>query len=331
MVLNRRTEPMMVELPAHPTPSIASAGTQLQRLLRMAEVRPPLRTAVVHPVDALSLSGAVEAARRGLIDPILIGPMARVRGTARTAGLDLDGLELIDVHHSHEAAARACELAARGEAAAIMKGALHTDELLEAVVATQSGLRTDRRMSHVFVMDVPSYPRPLLISDAALNVAPDLATKRDIVQNAIDCAHAMDIPAPRVAILSAVETVNPKMISTLDAAALCKMADRGQIVGGLLDGPLAFDNAISVEAAEAKGIHSEVAGRADILIVPDIESGNMLAKQLFYLSNAQSAGIIMGARVPIMLTSRSDPEASRLASCALAILVSQHKPAKYLR
>ena len=308
-----------------------AAGTQLQRLMRMAEAQPPLRTAVVHPVDALSITGAVEAARRGLIEPILIGPAARVRAAAQAAGLDLGGLELIDVEHSHQAAARACELAAKGEAAAIMKGALHSDELLEAVIAGQSGLRTERRMSHVFVLDVPSYPRPLLVSDAALNVAPDLATKRDIVQNAIDCAHAMDIAEPKVAILSAVETVNPKMISTLDAAALCKMADRGQIVGGKLDGPLAFDNAISLEAAEAKGIKSAVAGRADILIVPDIESGNMLAKQLFYLSNAQSAGIIMGARVPIILTSRADPAASRLASCALAILVSQHRPSKYLR
>lgn len=309
----------------------STAGTQLQRLLRMAEAQPPLRTAVVHPVDALSLTGAVEAARRGLIEPILIGPMARVRAAAETAGLDLHGLAIVDVEHSHQAAARACELASRGEVAAIMKGALHTDELLEAAVAAQSGLRTERRMSHVFVLDVPTYPRPLLVSDAALNIAPDLASKRDIVQNAIDCAHAMDIPNPKVAILSAVETVNPRMVSTLDAAALCKMADRGQIVGGVLDGPLAFDNAISVEAAEVKGIRSPVAGRADILIVPDIESGNMLAKQLFYLSNAQSAGIVMGARVPIILTSRSDPEASRLASCALAILVAQHKPAKSLR
>lgn len=317
--------------PISAEPGTAPAGTQLQRLLRMAEARPPLRTAVVHPVDALSLTGAVEAARRGLIEPVLIGPIVRIRAAAEAAGIDLAGLELMDVEHSHQAAARGCELAARGEAAAIMKGALHTDELLEAVVAAQSGLRTERRMSHVFVLDVPSYPRPLLVSDAALNIAPDLQVKRDIVQNAIDLAHAMDIPGPRVAILSAVETVNPKMVSTLDAAALCKMADRGQIVGGVLDGPLAFDNAISVEAAAAKGIRSPVAGQADILIVPDIESGNILAKQLFYLANAQSAGIVMGARVPIMLTSRSDPEASRLASCALAILVSQHKPAKYLR
>lgn len=308
-----------------------AAGAQLQRLMQMAQAQPPLRTAVVHPVDALSLSGAIEAGRRGLIEPILVGPAARIRAAAQAAALDLTGLELIDVQHSHEAAARGCEMAAAGRVAAIMKGALHTDELLEAVVARHSGLRTDRRMSHVFVLDVPSYPRPLLVSDAALNIDPDLATKRDIVQNAIDCAHAMDIAEPRVAILSAVETVNPKMVSTLDAAALCKMADRGQIVGGLLDGPLAFDNAISPEAAEAKGIRSAVAGRADILIVPDVEAGNMLAKQLFYLSNAQSAGIVMGARVPIILTSRSDPEASRLASCALAILVGQHKPTKYLR
>ena len=293
--------------------------------MRMAEAHRPLPTAVVHPVDALSLTGAVEAARQGLIEPILIGPRSKVEAAAAAAGLDLTGLQVIDVDHSHQAAARACEMARKGEAAAIMKGALHTDELLEAVVAGHSGLRTDRRMSHVFVLDVPSYPRPLLVSDAALNIAPDLATKRDIVQN------AMDIAEPRVAILSAIETVNPKMASTLDAAALCKMADRGQIVGGLLDGPLAFDNAISVEAADAKGIRSAVAGRADILIVPDIEAGNMLAKQLFYLSNAQSAGIVMGARVPIILTSRSDPAASRLASCALAILVSQHKPSKYVR
>jgi phosphotransacetylase len=312
-------------------PGAGATGTQLLRLMQMAEAQPPLRTAVVHPVDALSLAGAVAAARSGLIEPVLIGPLGRIRAAAQSAGLDLGGLQVIDVKHSHAAAARACELAAKGEASAIMKGALHTDELLEAIVSSNSGLRTDRRMSHVFVLDVPSYPRPLLVSDAALNIAPDLAAKRDIVQNAIDCAQAMDIAEPKVAILSAVETVNPKMISTIDAAALCKMAERGQIVGGKLDGPLAFDNAISLEAAQAKGIRSSVAGQADILIVPDIEAGNMLAKQLFYLSNAQSAGIVMGARVPIMLTSRSDPEASRLASCALAILVSQHKPSKYVR
>lgn len=307
------------------------AGSQLLRLLDMVETTPPLVTAVVHPVDALSLTGAVEGARRGLIEPVLIGPRARILDAAQAAGLDIAPWRLIDVEHSHAAAARACEIAASGEAAAIMKGALHTDELLEAAVSAASGLRTDRRMSHVFVLDVPGHPRPLLVSDAALNIAPDLMTKRDIVQNAIDCALAMDIKEPKVAILSAVETVNPKMVSTLDAAALCKMANRGQIVGGVLDGPLAFDSAISLESTEAKGIVSEVAGQADILIVPDIESGNMLAKQLFYLSHAQSAGIVMGARVPIILTSRSDPEASRLASCALAILVAQHRRSKLAR
>lgn len=306
-------------------------ASQLLRLLDMVEATPPLVTAVVHPVDTLSLAAAIEGARRGLIEPLLIGPRKRILDAARLADLDIKAYRLIDVEHSHAAAARACEMAASGEVSAIMKGALHTDELLEAVVSDASGLRTDRRMSHVFVLDVPGYPRPLLVSDAALNIAPDLMTKRDIVQNAIDCALAMDIKTPRVAILSAVETVNPKMVSTLDAAALCKMADRGQIVGGVLDGPLAFDNAISPESAATKGIVSEVAGQADILIVPDIESGNMLAKQLFYLSHAQSAGIVMGARVPIILTSRSDPEASRLASCALAILVAQNKRSKVMR
>lgn len=306
------------------------AASQLLRLLDMVEATPPLVTAVVHPVDALSLTGAVEGARRGLIEPVLIGPRARILDAASAAALDIQAYRLIDVEHSHAAAARACELAAGGKVAAIMKGALHTDELLEAVVSGASNLRTDRRMSHVFVLDVPGHPRPLLVSDAALNIAPDLMTKRDIVQNAIDCALAMDIEEPKVAILSAVETINPKMVSTLDAAALCKMADRGQIVGGVLDGPLAFDTAISLESAQAKGLVSDVAGRADILIVPDIESGTMLAKQLFYLSNAQSAGVVMGARVPIILTSRSDPEASRLASCALAILVAQHKLSKLM-
>lgn len=322
---------MATSLSDRPAPPASPMGSQLLRLMRMAESPQALTAAVVHPVDALSLAGAVAAALQRLILPILIGPKARVEAAALAAGLDIAPYRLIEVAHSHEAAAKACELAASGEAQAIMKGALHTDELLEAVVAEGSGLRTDRRMSHVFVLDVPGHPRPLLVSDAALNIAPDLTTKRDIVQNAIDCALAMDIAAPKVAILSAIETVNPKMVSTLDAAALCKMADRGQIVGGVLDGPLAFDSAISVESATAKGIVSEVAGRADILIVPDIESGNILAKQLFYLSHAQSAGIVMGARVPIILTSRSDPEASRLASCALATLVRQHTPSKYVR
>ncbi|CAN5245002.1 hypothetical protein BH11PSE2_BH11PSE2_03670 [soil metagenome] len=322
---------MKTLLSGRTAPPASPMGSQLLRLMRMAQSPQPLTTAVVHPVDALSLAGAVAAALQRLIAPILIGPRTRVEAAALAAGLDITPYRLIDVAHSHAAAAQACELAAGGEAQAIMKGALHTEELLEAVVTKGSGLQTDRRMSHVFVLDVPGHPRPLLVSDAALNIAPDLITKRDIVQNAIDCALAMDISAPKVAILSAVETVNPKMISTLDAAALCKMAERGQIVGGVLDGPLAFDNAISAESAAAKGIVSPVAGRADILIVPDIESGNILAKQLFYLSHAQSAGIVMGAAVPIILTSRSDPEASRLASCALAILVRQHAPSKYVR
>ncbi|MGA0605222.1 bifunctional enoyl-CoA hydratase/phosphate acetyltransferase [Phenylobacterium sp. VNQ135] len=312
-------------------PAAQEDGAQLQRLLGLVRGQPPLRTAVVHPVDALSLGAAVQAAERGLIEPILLGPAPRVRDAAAAAAIDIAPFRLIDVEHSHEAATRACALAAAGETAAIMKGALHTDELMEAVVAPASGLRTDRRMSHVFVLDVPDFPRPLLITDAALNIAPDLMVLRDIVQNAIDCALAMGISEPKVALLSAVETVHPKMPSTIHAAALCKMSDRGQIVGGVLEGPLAFDNAISEAAARTKGIASPVAGRADILVVPDIESGNMLAKQLSYLSHAQSAGIVMGGRVPIMLTSRSDPEASRLASCALAMLVAQHRPSKYAR
>ncbi|MFP5449678.1 MAG: bifunctional enoyl-CoA hydratase/phosphate acetyltransferase [Alphaproteobacteria bacterium] len=306
-----------------PIPTDSAPGSQLERLLALADRPDPVRTVVVHPVDDLSLGGAVEAAQRNLIIPILVGPEARIRAAADAAGLDISGFELRDAPHSHAAAALACQLAGRGEADAVMKGALHTDELLEAVVAKDCGLRTERRMSHVFILDVPTYPKPLLVTDAAINIAPDLATKRDIVQNAIDCARAMGVERPKVAILAAVETVNPKMIATLDAAALCKMADRGQIVGGLLDGPLAFDNAISREAAEQKHIVSEVAGDADILLVPDIESGNMLAKQLFYLARAQSAGVVMGARTPIMLTSRSDGVLSRLASCAVALLVAK--------
>ncbi|WP_293414700.1 bifunctional enoyl-CoA hydratase/phosphate acetyltransferase [Phenylobacterium sp.] len=314
--------------PPHET---AAPGSQLERLLALAVEPDPVRTAVVHPVDELSLSGAVEAAAAHLIVPVLVGPQARIRKAAEGAGLDISDFEVVDAPHSHAAAARACELARDGQVSAIMKGALHTDELLEAAVSAACGLRTDRRMSHVFILDVPTYPKPLLVSDAAINIAPDLATKADIVQNAIDCARAMKVDRPKVAILAAVETVNPKMAATLDAAALCKMADRRQIVGGVLDGPLAFDNAISKEAAQTKHIVSEVAGDADILIVPDIESGNMLAKQLFYLARAQSAGIVMGAKVPIMLTSRSDGVLSRLASCAVALLVAQaerSKPAK---
>ncbi len=265
--------------------------SQLDRLLVLARSLPPLRTAVVHPCDPVSLTGALEAARMGLIVPVLVGPAARIAAAAVEAGEDLDGIEIVAVEHSHAAAETACRLARSGQVQAIMKGSLHTEELLAAVVDARAGLRTDRRMSHVFILDVPTYPRPILISDAAINIAPDLATKRDIVQNAIDLAHALGVAEPRVAILAAVETVHPNMPATTDAAALAKMAERGQIVGGLVDGPLAFDNAISAEAAESKDIVSSVAGIADVLIVPNIEAGNMMAKQLAYLGNAQSAGI----------------------------------------
>jgi phosphotransacetylase len=297
----------------------------------MARALPPLRTAVVHPCDAASLSGALQACRAGLIEPVLVGPRARIEQAAAEAGEDILPFELLDVEHSHAAAEAACKLARTGKVAALMKGSLPTGELLGAAVDRDKGLRTDRRMSHVFILDVPTYPRPIFLTDAALNIAPDLATKRDIVQNAIDCAQALGVAQPRVAILAAVETVQPAMVATLDAAALAKMAERGQIAGGIVDGPLAFDNAISVEAALAKHIESPVAGVADVLVVPNIEAGNMLAKQMSYLANAQSAGLVMGARVPIILTSRADGELSRLASCAAAVLVARHarnKPAR---
>jgi phosphate acetyltransferase len=294
--------------------------TQANRLLAAAQGLAPLLTAVVHPCDALSLGGALEAAKKKLITPLLVGPEKKVRAAAEAAKLSLDGIELVDVAHSHAAAACAVHMVRQGRAKAIMKGAQHTDELMTAVVDKEKGLRTARRMSHVFAMDIPSYSKPLLISDAAINIYPDLDAKKDIVQNAIDLAVALGIKEPKVAILSAVETVYPKIPSTIDAAALCKMLDRGQIVGGILDGPLAFDNAISAEAAKAKGIKSLVAGDPDILIVPDLESGNMLVKQLDYLAGAEAAGIVIGARVPIMLTSRADDTLSRLASSALVQL-----------
>ncbi|MGR6807728.1 bifunctional enoyl-CoA hydratase/phosphate acetyltransferase [Sphaerotilus natans] len=278
---------------------------------------PPVQCGVVHPCDATSLAGALAAARRGLIVPWLIGPEAKIRAVAAQAGLDLGDARIEAVEHSHAAAARAAELAASGQVEVLMKGSLHTDELMHAVIATPQ-LRTKRRISHVFRFDIPTYPKPILITDAAINIAPTLEDKADIVASAIDLARVLGVARPKVAILAAVETVNPKMVSTLDAAALCKMADRGQIAGGLLDGPLAFDNAISAEAARIKGIRSEVAGDADILLVPDLESGNMLAKQLEYLAGAAGCGIVLGARVPIALTSRADGEASRLASAALA-------------
>ncbi len=302
--------------------------SQLDRLLSLVTSLSPVRVAIVHPCDAVSLCGAMEAFRLRLIVPVLIGPRAKILAAAAQAGEDLSGVEMIDTAHSHAAAKAACELARAGSVDAIMKGSLHTDELMAAAIYRDTGLRTDRRMSHVFVFDVPTYPRPLFISDAAVNVAPDLATKLDIVQNAIDCALALGTVQPRVAVLAAVETVQPEMAATIDAAALAKMADRGQIIGGLVDGPLAFDNAISKTATEMKHIESSVAGVADVLIAPNIEAGNMIAKQLTYLASAQSAGIVMGARVPIILTSRADGLLSRLASCAVAVLVARHERSK---
>lgn len=284
-------------------------------------------TAVVHPCDGVSLGGALEAARAGLIIPILVGPNARIHAAARQAGLDISSLRLVDTPHSHAAAAAAVALVRNRDARLLMKGALHTDELMHAVLAVDSGLRTERRLSHVYLFDVPGYARPLLVTDAAINIAPSLADKRDIIQNAIDLAQIMGIDTPRVAVLSAVETVNPAIPSTVDAAALCKMAERGQIRGGLVDGPLAFDNAVSPEAAREKGIVSPVAGLADILVVPDLESGNMLAKQLTFLGGADAAGVVMGARVPIILTSRADSPRTRVASCAVAVLVSRARAA----
>jgi phosphate acetyltransferase len=303
----------------------AADGVRYRQLIEAAKGKVAIRTAVVHPCDELSLVGALDAGLAGLIAPILVGPLAKIRKAAEAAGKSLDGVELVDAPHSHAAADRAVALVREGRADAIMKGSLHTDELLAAVVARDTGLRTERRMSHVFAFDVPDYAKPLFITDAAINIYPDLMTKRDIIQNAIDLVHALGIPNPKVAILSAVETISPKIISTVEAGALCKMADRGQITGGLLDGPLAFDNAISRSAAEAKGIISPVAGDADILVAPDLEAGNMMAKQLVYFAGAQSAGIVLGARVPIILTSRADGTLSRLASCAIAQLLVHRK------
>jgi len=279
--------------------------------------------AVVHPVDPLALGGAMEAAREGLIVPVLVGPAHRITAAAEAAGIDIAGIELVSTEHSHAAADEAVALARAGKVEALMKGSLHTDELMGAVVDRTDGLRTARRLSHVFVMDVPAYARLLLITDAAVNIAPSLEEKADIVQNAVELAQAIGIARPMVAVLSAVETVTPKIPSTIDAAALCKMAERGQITGCVVDGPLAFDNAISPEAAEAKGIRSPVAGVADVLVVPDLEAGNMLAKQLAYFAGARGAGVVMGARVPIILTSRADPADSRLASAAVALLVAR--------
>ena len=296
---------------------------RLDALLASVHHLPAVRCAVVHPCDTESLRGALNAAHYGLIVPVLIAPEAKLRATAEAAGLDLTGIEIISVEHSVAAAERAAAMAATGEVEALMKGSLHTDELMHAVVTTRA-LRTKRRLSHVFRFDVPMYDKPLLISDAALNIKPTLEEKADIIQNAITLSHALGNANPNVAILSAVETINIKMQSTLDAAALCKMADRGQITGGNLDGPLAFDNAVSPEAVRIKGITSTVAGNADILIVPDLESGNMLAKQLEYLAGATTCGVVLGAKVPIALTSRADSANARVASAALALLLAHH-------
>ncbi len=299
-------------------------GRHYQRIIEQAEGLQPLRTAVVHPVDALSLGGAIEAARAGLILPVMVGPEAKIRAAAEQAKLDLNPYELVPAEHSHAAAVQAAALARDRRVEALMKGSLHTDEFMMPILAEEK-LRTERRMSHIFVIDTPLYPRPLFVTDAAINIYPNLSDKRDIVQNAVDLAHALGNPSPHVAILSAIETVTEKIRSTIDAAALCKMADRGQITGAVIDGPLAFDNAVSEEAATSKGIVSPVAGRADIFVVPDIEAGNMLAKQLEYLAGADVAGVVMGARVPIILTSRADKSMVRLGSCAIALLWARYR------
>ena len=308
-----------------PEPLLADKNVRYDQLLAAAKDCPRIRMGVVHACSREVLEGALEAHRLGLIEAFMIGPVARVRSLAELHQLDLTGIALVDVAHSHAAAAKAVDMARTGEVQALMKGSLHSDELLAEVVNANSGMRTARRISHVFVLDVPRYPKPLLITDAAINVAPDFDTKVDIVKNAIDLAHALGIAEPKVAILSAVETVTSKLRSAMDAAALSKMADRGQITGALVDGPLAFDNAVSMAAAKTKGIQSRVAGDADILVVPDLESGNTLAKQLEYLGDAQAAGLVMGARVPIVLTSRADSAHSRIASCALALLWLKHQ------
>jgi phosphate acetyltransferase len=294
--------------------------SKYERLIARAKQVPAATTVVAHPCDETSLRGPIEAAAAGLIVPILVGPAAKIRAVARQHNLDIDRFDVVDAPHSEAAAAKAVELVRESKGELLMKGSLHTDELMREVASSKTGLRTARRISHVFVMDVPTYSETLFITDAAINIAPDLDAKRDIVQNAIDLFTQVGLGTPRVAILSAVETVTLKIPSTIEAAALCKMADRGQITGGILDGPLAFDNAISPEAAKIKGIKSEVAGRAQILVVPDLEAGNMLAKNLALLAKADSAGIVLGARVPIVLTSRADSVRSRMASCAAAVL-----------
>jgi phosphotransacetylase len=300
----------------------ATGTGKYEQVLERCRSLEAVPTAVAHPCEASALAGAVEAGAKGLIKPILVGPIAKIHEIAAANDIDLAKTRVVDAPHSHAAAATAVALVRKGEAELLMKGSLHSDELLGAVVAKETGLRTGRRISHVFIMDVPTYHKVLIVTDAAINIAPTLEDKVDICRNAIDLAHAFGIAKPKVAILAAVETVNSKMQATLDAAALCKMADRGQITGAILDGPLAFDNAISKEAADIKGITSEVAGDPDILLVPDLEAGNMLAKQLSFLANADSAGLVLGARVPIILTSRADGVRARIASCAVAMLAA---------
>jgi phosphate acetyltransferase len=298
-------------------------GRYFEKLIARAAQTPPIRVGVIHPCDAPSLEGALAADAAGLIVPVLIGPRAKIEAAAAACGESLDGIEILDAPHSHAAAELGASLARERKLDALMKGSLHTDEVMGAVVAKEAGLRTDRRISHVFVLDTASYAKPLLVTDGAINIAPTLDEKRDIIRNAIDLAHALGIARPKVAILSAVETVEAKIPSTIEAAALCKMADRGQIEGADVDGPLAFDNAISKEAAAAKHIRSAVAGDADILVAPDLEAGNILVKELVFLAGARDAGIVLGARVPIVLTSRADDVACRVASCALAQLYAR--------
>ncbi len=318
------TEKISRERTVSPKAAPIEKGRHHQHFVQQAQGLTPIRTAVVHPVDAVSLLGAIEAAKARLIIPVLVGPEAEIRAAAEQSKIDLSAYEMVPTEDSRASAVQAAALARDGKVDALMKGSLHTDEFMGAIVSEEK-LRTARRMSHVFVIDAPRYPRPLFITDAAINIYPTLDDKVDIVQNAILLAHALGIPLPRVAILSAVETVTEKIRSTLDAAILCKMADRGQITGGILDGPLAFDNAVSEEAAKTKGIVSPVAGRADIFVVPDIEAGNMLAKQLEYLAGADIAGIVLGARVPIILTSRADKTLARLGSCAVALLMARYR------
>ncbi|MBX4992226.1 phosphate acetyltransferase [Rhizobium leguminosarum bv. viciae] len=311
------------QMPDWENPDETRRHEKYERLIARAKLAPEMTTAVAHPCDESSLRGAVEAAETGLMRPVLVGPVQKIRAVATAHSIDISPFELIDASHSDASAAKAVEIIRAGGAELLMKGSLHTDELMRAVTSSATGLRTARRISHVFVMDVPHHAETLFITDAAINIAPDLDAKRDIIQNAIDLFTAIGLGTPRVAILSAVETVTSKIPSTIEAAALCKMAERGQITGGILDGPLAFDNAIDPEAARIKGIKSEVAGRAQILVVPNLESGNMLAKNLTFLARADAAGLVLGARVPIILTSRADSVRARLASCAVAVLFAE--------